>query len=95
MRSIGKYILLTGLILGLSAHKTKQKMTDENIEIILNWIEGIEKIPASHYKVVAKAEDLPDPPKNESLHWAGILGVGVQVRTGAPGLPNVGGCPTT
>ena len=73
MRHTGKYILLTGLILGLSAHKTKQNMTDENIEIILNWIEGIEKIPAAHYKVVPKAEELPDPPKNESQHWAGIF----------------------
>lgn len=39
--------------------------------MIVNWVDAIEKIPADHFVGVNSADDLPDPPKSESMSWAG------------------------
>ena len=69
MRTTYKYLVLALFITGLQAAKKNANMTDESI--IVNWIDGIGKIPAGHFVGVADSSALPNPARAESPRWAG------------------------
>lgn len=62
------YIIFISLVFKVNNFKFNSCMQSE--EVIINWIDLIEKIPESSFKLVDNFEKVPNPPRAESKFWS-------------------------